>query len=112
MENAVSHFKDRGTYILLAVESTFTPHPVRWCRGSLVPNLISFSVCGKEPGYDASVEDLDLVPSTLVLFPGSRVWAAAQELGMRLPQPITDRTSPYIESCPGNKLGDLSTTHP
>ena len=80
MENAVSHFKDRGTYILLAVESTFTPHPVRWCRGSLVPNLISFSVCGKEPGYEANAEDLGLVPS-------SRAWAAAQELGMRLPQP-------------------------
>lgn len=90
MENAVSHFKDRGTYILLAVESTFTPHPVRWCRGSLVPNLISFSVCGKEPGYEANAEDLGLVPRLSCVGCHTRA-------GNEATPTITDRTSPYIE---------------
>lgn len=99
MENAVSHFKDRGTYILLAVESTSTPHHTLSDGAEVVsfPGSFLLSGCRKGPGYEASAEDLGLVPPALVLFPGSRVWAAAQELGMRLPQPITGRTLPYFE---------------
>ena len=94
MENAVSHFKDRGTYILLAVESTSTLHHTLSDGAEVASSPGSFllSVRGKGPGYEASTEDLCLVPPALVLLPCSRVWAAAQELGKRLPHHLQNFT--------------------
>ena len=78
MENAVSHFKDRGTYILLAVESTSTLHHTLSDGAEVAssPGSFPLSVCGKGPGYEANAEDLgscspspSLVPPALVLFP-------------------------------------------
>ena len=71
MENAVSHFKDRGTYILLAVESTSILHHTLSDGAEVAssPGSFPLSVRGKGPGYEASTEDLGLVPPALVLFP-------------------------------------------
>ena len=80
MENAVSHFKDRGTYILLAVESTSILHHTLSDGAEVAssPGSFPLSVRGKGPGYEASTEDLGLVPPALVSCVGCRTRAGKE----------------------------------